>query len=119
MKWHASGDHLPFAEPRKGSRPCSRQRSSVLLGGRRLAVERPRVRSVTAEKIALPTSQAVSALDDELVWELALVRMLAGLSNRKYPIGLEPVGTDLGSSATSRSAVSRRFVARTQVPWIS
>jgi putative transposase len=43
-------------------------------------------------------------------------RMLAKLSCRRYPAGLEPVGTQVvqASSGTSKSAVSRRFVARTE-----
>jgi putative transposase len=47
---------------------------------------------------------------------MALERMLAGLSTRRYPVGLEPVGTRTGqiASSTSRSAVSRRFVAATE-----
>jgi putative transposase len=42
--------------------------------------------------------------------------MLAGLSARRYPVGLEPVGWQVSetSSATSKSAVSRRFVAMTE-----
>ena len=44
---------------------------------------------------------------------MALDRMLAGLSTRRYPVGLEPVGarTEQAATSTSRSAVSRRFVA--------
>lgn len=38
-----------------------------------------------------------------------MARMLAGLSTRRYPVGLEPVGVDV-----ERSAVSRRFVAATE-----
>ena len=40
-------------------------------------------------------------------------KMLAGLSTRRYPVGLEPVGgqVDESSSATSKSAVSRKCVA--------
>src|SRR4051794_35098065 len=47
---------------------------------------------------------------------MALDRMLAGLSSRHYPAGLEPVGTrtEQTATATSRSAVSRRFVAATE-----
>ena len=47
---------------------------------------------------------------------MALERMLAGLSSRRYRVGLEPIGARTGqaASATSRSAVSRRFVAQTQ-----
>ena len=47
---------------------------------------------------------------------MAMEKMLAGLSTRRYPVGLEPVGgqVDEKSSATSKSAVSRRFVAMTE-----
>jgi transposase-like protein len=47
---------------------------------------------------------------------MALERMLAGLSTRRYPVGLEPVGTrtDQAATSTSRSAVSRRFVTATE-----
>jgi transposase-like protein len=47
---------------------------------------------------------------------MALDRMLAGLSTRRYPVALEPVGahTEKAATATSRSAVSRRFVAQTE-----
>ena len=39
-----------------------------------------------------------------------------GLSTRRYPVGLEPVGTrtEQAATATSQSAVSRRFVAATE-----
>jgi putative transposase len=42
--------------------------------------------------------------------------MLAKLSTRRYPTGLEPVGAGVESTAvgTSKSAISRRFVARTE-----
>ena len=43
----------------------------------------------------------------------ALQRMLVGLSTRHYPAGLEPVG-DIEQLATSKSAVSRRFVQGTE-----
>ena len=53
----------------------------------------------------------------EVLGRLALERMLGGLSTRRYPVGLEPVGTQAEqvASGTSKSAVSRRFVAMTQV----
>ena len=43
-------------------------------------------------------------------------RMLGGLSTRRYPVGLEPVGrgVEQAASGTSKSAVSRRFVAATE-----
>jgi transposase-like protein len=47
---------------------------------------------------------------------MAMERMLAGLSTRRYRVGLEPVGqrTEQAAVSTSRSAVSRRFVAATE-----
>jgi putative transposase len=52
----------------------------------------------------------------EVSGRTAMERMLAGLSTRCYPIGLEPVGTRVEHSAraTSKSAVSRRFVTATE-----
>jgi transposase-like protein len=51
----------------------------------------------------------------EVLGRLALERMLGGLSTRRYPLGLEPVGSQVEQTATgtSKSAVSRRFVAMT------
>ncbi len=105
------GKHDPTGRSanRHGAQP-----SSVILGGRKVAVDRPRVRSIAGEELSLPVWQALAG-DDELLGEMALGRMLAGLSTRNYGIGLEPVGEDLATSATSKSAVSRRFVTRTKV----
>jgi putative transposase len=62
----------------------------------------------------VPTSPAFAATD--LLDQLAVERMLAKLSTRRYPIGLEPVGAEVERAAVgiSKSAVSRRFVARTE-----
>jgi putative transposase len=61
--------------------------------------------------VPLRTYRAFASRD--LLNEAAVERMLAGLSSRRYEAGLEPVG-ELESSGTSRSAVSRRFVAGTR-----
>jgi transposase-like protein len=54
--------------------------------------------------------------DTEVLGRMAMERMLAGLSTRRYSVGLEPVGsrTEHSATSTSRSAVSRRFVAATE-----
>ena len=67
-----------------------------------------------AAELPLPTWQAFAGT--ELLDQLALERMLAKLSTRRYHHGLEPVGSqaEQASSGTSRSAVSRRFVAATE-----
>jgi len=91
------------------------QQGSVPLGGRRVPVQRPRVRAADGSG-ELPVAAYQLFSSTELLGRLALERMLGGLSTRRYGLGLEPVGTGVEQSAlgTSKSAVSRRFVAMTQ-----
>ncbi len=88
---------------------------SVVLGGRRVAVRRPRVRTADGSG-ELPVGSYEVFSTSDLLTELALERMLAGLSTRNYRKGLEPVGADVEAEAsgTSKSAISRRFVAATR-----
>ena len=52
----------------------------------------------------------------EMLGRMAMERMLAKVSTRRYGAALEPVGSAVTarSRGTSRSAVSRRFVAATE-----
>ena len=88
---------------------------SVTLGGRRLPVTRPRMRATdgTGE---VPVASYELFSHTEVLGRMAMQRMLAGLSTRRYPVGLEPVGDRVEKSARSisKSAVSRRFVAATE-----
>ncbi|MGH8848716.1 MAG: IS256 family transposase [Polaromonas sp.] len=111
-------DVTRFAGPKGKHNPESRtayrhgdEASSVVLGGRKVAVARPRVRRVVHGEIALPTWAAFAG--EELLSDQVMASVLAGVSTRSYKRALEPVGSDLAASATSRSAVSRRFIART------
>jgi putative transposase len=90
------------------------EHGSVTLGGRRVAVQRPRVRAADGSG-ELPVAAYQLFSQTEVLGRLALERMLGGLSTRRYPLGLEPVGTqaEQAASGTSKSAVSRRFVAMT------
>lgn len=92
-----------------------RERGSVTLGGRRVLVSRPRVRATDGSG-ELPVASYELFSSTEILGKMAMEKMLAGLSTRRYPVGLEPVGqqVDETASATSKSAVSRRFVAMTQ-----
>jgi putative transposase len=92
-----------------------RERGSVTLGGRRVAVTRPRVRAADGSG-ELPVASYQLFTSTEILGKMALEKMLAGLSTRRYAVGLEPVGQQVTetSSATSKSAVSRRFVAMTE-----
>jgi len=107
----AKGRHNPDRTAvRHGSEP-----GQVTLGGRRVGIRRPRVRTADgAREVPLSSYQAFASA--ELLEQLAVERMLAKLSCRRYPAGLEPVGTaaQQAASGTSKSAVSRRFVARTE-----
>ena len=87
----------------------------VTLGGRQVVITRPRVRSADRSKeVTLSTYDWASST--ELLGRLAMEKMLAKISTRRYGAGLEPVGTavEAKSRGTSRSAVSRRFVAATE-----
>src|SRR4051794_19806775 len=91
------------------------ERGSVTLGGRRVPVSRPRVRAADGTgELPVPAYELFSGT--EILGSMAMDRMLAGLSTRRYPVGLEPVGEQVTAtaSATSKSAVSRKFVAMTE-----
>ena len=101
------GKHDPERQAyRHGQEP-----RQVTLGGRRVQVDKPRVRSVDNEEVELRTFHTFAGR--ELLSAAALERMLAGLSTRRYPAGLEPIG-DVEPLATSKSAISRRFVQGTE-----
>jgi hypothetical protein len=84
----------------------------LVLGGRRVRVRRPRARTVDDREVALPTWEFF-ACEDPLD-ERAFEQMVLGVSTRNYARSLEPLPPDLVARGTSRSAVSRRFVARTE-----
>src|SRR3954463_3714456 len=113
-------------DPNRSAVRHGHERGSVPLGGRRVPVSRPRVRAAdgTGE---LPVASYELFTGTEILGAMAMDRMLAGLSTRRYPVGLgppprrypvglEPVGEQVSASArsTSKSAVSRKFVAMTE-----
>ena len=102
-------------DPDRAAVRHGQERGSVTLGGRRVGVQRPRVRAADGSG-ELPVAAYELFSGTEVLGRLALERMLGGLSTRRYPLGLEPVGSQVAQAAsgTSKSAVSRRFVAMTQ-----
>jgi putative transposase len=83
-----------------------------VLGGRRVPVERPRGRTVAGDEIEL----AYAAFsNDDLLSQVVMEWMLAGVVTRRHARVNELVGDDLDAQArsTSRSWVSRRFKAAT------
>jgi transposase-like protein len=88
---------------------------AVTLGGRRVPIRRPRVLTIDGSaEVSVPAYDLFASRD--LLNRMALERMLAGLSTRRYPAGLEPVGSEVEAAArgTKKSAVSRRYVAMTR-----
>ena len=87
----------------------------VTLGGRRVQVKRPRARTVDGES-EVPLQTYDHFADRDPLPAVVLERMLTGVSTRKYQRGLEPVGEELETNArsTSKSAVSRMFIERTE-----
>jgi len=87
----------------------------VTLGGRRVQVERPRMRTKDGESEVSCRTYEHFASRDQLT-AVVLERMLAGVSTRRYRRLQEPVGEQVEQQArsTSKSAVSRTFIARTK-----
>jgi transposase-like protein len=79
-------------------------------------VQRPRIRAVDGSgELPVPAYELFSST--EILGRMAMQKMLAGVSTRRYPtVGLEPVGvkTEQAARSVGRSAISRRFVAATE-----
>ena len=88
----------------------------VTLGGRRVPVERPRVRAADGSgEVPVATYQHFAGRD--VLGQVVLARMLASVSTRRYQTTNEPVGSAVTAAerSTSKSAVSRVFIERTRV----
>src|ERR1700677_2050298 len=88
---------------------------SMTLGGRRVAVSRPRIRTADDEH-ELPVSSYEYFADRDPLTRAVMDRMLAGVSTRKYQVVGEPVGEEVEqqATATSKSTVSELFIERTR-----
>ncbi|MGH7459759.1 MAG: IS256 family transposase [Longimicrobiales bacterium] len=98
-------------DERRGAYRGGHVEGALVLGGRRVQVRRPRVRSVQGEEVVLPSWEAWSATDP--LEERAVQQMLVGVATRKYARSLDELPEDITSRGTSKSAVSRRFVRGT------
>ncbi len=88
---------------------------SMTLGGRRVGVRRPRMRTADDEH-ELPVNTYEYFADRDPLTRAVMDRMLAGVSTRKFAQIGEPVGDEVEqeASATSKSSVSEMFVQRTR-----
>jgi putative transposase len=107
----AKGKH----DPERAAVRHGHESGEVTLGGRRVQVERPRVRSADGES-EVPLRTYRHFADRDPFSRHVLEQMLAGVSTRRFERTREPVGSEVEVAArsTSRSAVSREFIARTR-----
>ncbi len=85
--------------------------SELVLGGRRVGLRRPRIRTMDGQEVELESWRHFA--DEDVLDERAMEQMVIGVSTRKYKRSLEPTGDEIKTRGTSRSAVSRRFVSGT------
>jgi putative transposase len=88
-------------------------KGSVTLGGRRVPVERPRARTVDGHEVPLTSYEHFAA--EDMLTQVVMERMLAGVATRRHACTGEPVGEKVSGTekSTSKSAISRRFVRQT------
>jgi len=108
-----------IAGPKGKHNPKNRQavrhgseKGSVVLGGRKIAVRRPRVRTTDGREVRLNTYEAFQ--DERFITQSVLERIIYGLSTRHYEHGLEPVGEEVPAHGISKSTISRRFIHATR-----
>ncbi|MGH3050317.1 MAG: IS256 family transposase, partial [Gaiellaceae bacterium] len=91
------------------------EHGSMTLGGRRVQVRRPRMRTADDEH-ELPVETYEYFADRDPLTRAVMDRMLAGVSTRKFARVGEPVGEEVerSASATSKTTTSEMFVERTR-----
>jgi putative transposase len=94
--------------------------SSVVLGGQRVAITRPRARSLKHGELELPTF--TWAADTDPLDRATMASLAAGVSTRRYAGILDKLPEPEQPHSVSKSAVSRRWVALSQAQlheWLS
>jgi putative transposase len=105
------GEH----NPERTAKRHGHERGSMTLGGRRVEVSRPRIRTAEDEH-ELPVQTYEYFADRDPLTVVVMNRMLAGVSTRRYARVGEPVGEKVEQEArsTSKSTVSELFIERTR-----
>jgi transposase-like protein len=100
--------------PERAAKRHGHEDGSMTLGGRRVAVRRPRMRTSDDEH-EMPVKSYEYFADRDPLTRAVMDRMLAGVSTRKFAGTGEPVGlgVETSSRATSKTSVSEMFVERT------
>jgi transposase-like protein len=99
-------------DPERQALRAGSTESAIVLGGRRIGMRRPRARSRERGELRLPSFEA--AAQEDPLDRHTLEAIASGVTMRRYGRSLEPLPAGERERATSKSAVSRRFVALTQ-----
>lgn len=99
-------------DPSRGAYRGGHDEGTLVLAGRKVRVRKPRVHEKDGRELRLPTWEKFST-EDPLA-ERMCEQMILGVSTRKYGRSLEPLPAEVEALGTSKSEVSRTFVARTQ-----
>jgi transposase-like protein len=86
-------------------------KGQLVLGGRKISVRKPRVRSTEGQEVPLPSWETLS--DEDPLDERVVEQVTVGVSSRNYERSLEELPDNVESIGAKKSSVSRRFVART------
>jgi putative transposase len=102
-------------DPGRVAKRHGHEDGSMTLGGRRVPVRRPRMRTADDEH-ELPVATYGYFADRDPLTRAVMDRMLAGVSTRRFARVGEPVGGEVerASSSTGKTAVSDMFVERTR-----
>jgi len=100
--------------PHRLAKRHGHEEGSMTLGGRRVKVDRPRVRSADERELGLATYGYFA--DRDPLTRAVMDRMLAGVSVRRFADVGEPVGEEVeqSSASTGKSTVSEVFIERTR-----
>ncbi len=102
-------------DPERTAKRHGHEDGSMTLGGRRVEVSRPRMRTADDEH-ELPVASYEYFADRDPLTLAVMDRMLAGVSTRRYAVVGAPVGEEVEqeASSTSKSKVSELFIERTR-----
>lgn len=104
------GPRSRLQQERKASR-YGYDAGKLVVGGRKISVRKPRVRSSAGKEIPLPAWQELS--DEDPLRSRVMEQILVGVSTRNYARSLEPLAEEPAESV-SRSSVSRHFAVATE-----
>ncbi|MCL4515693.1 MAG: IS256 family transposase [Firmicutes bacterium] len=88
------------------------EEGTVVLGGRKVTIAKPRVRSKAGQEVVLQVFERFQA--EDALHQAAMDRMLHGISTRRRHKGLEDIGSGIDVQGISKSSISRNFMHRTR-----